>query len=303
MKNNWIRKTGLLLTSLALLAPTVTTAHAETINDDKSVHINKENVKTLKTEPVDFETRIIKDKDLPSSVKIVAQKGKKGTKTFYQSTDTTIDSNGNAVSLPVYYEEITQLPQEEVIRQGTNKEVIEGVSDKTKKLEEEKAEKLKEEKQRKAKEKEEREQAESSSSEDSTSSDSTNNNDNNSFVPPTSVDRQPEYRKNVDSSAPAGHVTTPAENKAYARSVLSPEEFVYANKLIMRESEWKTTADNPYSSAYGVPQALPGSKMASAGADWRTNGKTQFKWMQGYVKERYGSWKNALAHSYNHGWY
>lgn len=55
--------------------------------------------------------------------------------------------------------------------------------------------------------------------------------------------------------------------------------------------------------AYGIPQAMPGNKMASAGADWRTNPVTQLKWMQNYVMGRYGSWEGAQAHHDAYGWY
>lgn len=79
-------------------------------------------------------------------------------------------------------------------------------------------------------------------------------------------------------------------------------DFSYAEWLISKESGWRVNASNP-SGAYGLPQALPGSKMASAGADWRTNPVTQLKWMNGYVMGRYGSWANAKAHSQAKGWY
>ena len=55
-----------------------------------------------------------------------------------------------------------------------------------------------------------------------------------------------------------------------------------------RESGWRVNAYNP-SGAYGIPQALPGSKMASAGPDWQTDATTQIKWGLGYIKERYHS--------------
>ena len=76
-----------------------------------------------------------------------------------------------------------------------------------------------------------------------------------------------------------------------------------ARILIQRESGCNPFADNPTSDAYGIPQALPGSKMASHGADWATNPVTQLKWMQSYVMGRYGSWANAVSHSYSVGWY
>lgn len=73
--------------------------------------------------------------------------------------------------------------------------------------------------------------------------------------------------------------------------------------LIMRESRWNVTATNPTTGAYGLPQALPGSKMASAGADWRTNPDTQIRWMVAYVNARYGGSCSALAFQIANGYY
>lgn len=70
-----------------------------------------------------------------------------------------------------------------------------------------------------------------------------------------------------------------------------------------RESGWDTTALNPSSGAYGIPQALPGDKMAAAGPDWRTNPATQIAWMLGYIKDRYGDPAGAWAHEMSAGWY
>jgi hypothetical protein len=70
-----------------------------------------------------------------------------------------------------------------------------------------------------------------------------------------------------------------------------------------RESSWRVDAENPSSGAYGIPQSLPGSKMASAGADWRTNPATQIRWGLGYIHDRYGSPCGAWAHSQATGWY
>lgn len=80
-------------------------------------------------------------------------------------------------------------------------------------------------------------------------------------------------------------------------------QFQCYDRIIMRESKWLWYADNPHSSAYGIPQALPGSKMASAGADWRTNPATQIKWGLGYVKARYGTPCGAWGFKRSHGWY
>lgn len=60
---------------------------------------------------------------------------------------------------------------------------------------------------------------------------------------------------------------------------------------------------NPYTGAAGIPQAVPGSKMASAGPNWRTSARTQILWGLGYIKSRYGSPSAAWAHEAAHGWY
>lgn len=72
--------------------------------------------------------------------------------------------------------------------------------------------------------------------------------------------------------------------------------------LMNRESGCRVDARNARSGAYGIPQALPGSKMASAGADWETNPITQIRWMAGYVS-RWGGWQGALRQQVTHGWY
>jgi len=69
-----------------------------------------------------------------------------------------------------------------------------------------------------------------------------------------------------------------------------------------RESGWRYDAENP-SGAYGIPQALPGSKMASAGADWQTNPATQIKWGLGYIKAIYGDPCHAWAFEEANGYY
>lgn len=74
-------------------------------------------------------------------------------------------------------------------------------------------------------------------------------------------------------------------------------------KLWNKESNWNHRAENPSSGAYGIPQSLPGNKMASAGSDWRSNPATQIKWGLGYIKDRYGSPCAAWAHSGQVGWY
>ena len=74
-------------------------------------------------------------------------------------------------------------------------------------------------------------------------------------------------------------------------------------KLWNRESGWNKYARNPYSGAYGIPQAVPGRKMASAGRHWRTNATTQIRWGMRYIRSRYGSPRRAWDHELAYGWY
>ena len=80
-------------------------------------------------------------------------------------------------------------------------------------------------------------------------------------------------------------------------------QWVCLKKLWYRESGWSKNSGSPDGGAFGIPQALPGSKMASAGSDWRTNAATQIKWGLGYISGRYGSPCSAYAHWQSHNWY
>ncbi|MFC8722371.1 transglycosylase SLT domain-containing protein [Kitasatospora sp. NPDC057198] len=87
----------------------------------------------------------------------------------------------------------------------------------------------------------------------------------------------------VLAAIPAGSV------QETARQIIGDDtQFQCFSQIVQRESGWNYTASNP-SGAYGLVQALPGSKMASAGADWRTNPATQIKWGLSYMNSRYGS--------------
>lgn len=103
---------------------------------------------------------------------------------------------------------------------------------------------------------------------------------------------------------------TTAYNKWWARYYMvtkyrwtSTTQFTCLSNLWQRESNWRHTSHNRYSGAHGIPQALPGSKMATAGADWRTNPKTQIRWGLSYVKGRYGSPCGAWNSFQRKGWY
>jgi hypothetical protein len=81
------------------------------------------------------------------------------------------------------------------------------------------------------------------------------------------------------------------------------DQFPCLDKLWKKESGWNHKAANRSSGAYGIPQALPGSKMKSAGRNWRNDPAVQVKWGLGYIKSRYRTPCNAWAHSQSHGWY
>lgn len=100
----------------------------------------------------------------------------------------------------------------------------------------------------------------------------------------------------------------PTGAKEYARAILSDygwgaTQFTYLTELWTRESNWEWNASNASSGAYGIPQALPGTKMASYGPNWRTTGQTQVQWGEDYILARYGSPAAAWAHEESTGWY
>ncbi|MEV7087327.1 transglycosylase SLT domain-containing protein [Streptomyces sp. NPDC093085] len=96
---------------------------------------------------------------------------------------------------------------------------------------------------------------------------------------------------------------TVAEVQAIARSIVPSGQFQCFSNIVNHESTWNYQAQNASSGAYGLVQALPGSKMSSAGADWRTNPATQIKWGLGYMNERYGSPCGAWSFWQANNWY
>jgi hypothetical protein len=83
----------------------------------------------------------------------------------------------------------------------------------------------------------------------------------------------------------------------------SSSQFSCLDPLWAHESGWSVTAYNPGTGAYGIPQAVPGGKMASAGPDWQTNAATQIRWGLEYIKGIYGSPCGAWGHEQATGWY
>ena len=94
-----------------------------------------------------------------------------------------------------------------------------------------------------------------------------------------------------------------AASMAASRYGWGADQFSCLDALWTRESGWNPRATNPSSGAYGIPQALPGSKMSAYGADWRTNPATQIEWGLAYIDGRYGTPCGAWSTFQSRGWY
>ncbi|GAA1443609.1 hypothetical protein [Leifsonia poae] len=107
----------------------------------------------------------------------------------------------------------------------------------------------------------------------------------------------------------AALANTPSGAQATARNLASSlhgwgdGEFSCLSNLWQKESGWNYQAYNAGSGATGIPQALPGSKMATAGSDWQSNASTQIKWGLDYIARSYGSPCSAWSHSQSVNWY
>ena len=106
---------------------------------------------------------------------------------------------------------------------------------------------------------------------------------------------------------PATAATTAAPSgsaQAIAKQMIKDDaQFQCFSNIVSHESGWDVSASNPSSGAYGLVQALPGGKMASAGSDWKTSAETQIEWGLKYMNERYGSPTGAWAFWQANGWY
>src|ERR1700691_4313546 len=119
------------------------------------------------------------------------------------------------------------------------------------------------------------------------------------YSPSPSTHHSTGVSTSTNSPSPSGSL------QAYALQLLGGNETQYAclSGVIAIESGWNVYADNPGSGAYGIPQALPGSKMSVAGSDWATDGYTQLRWMiDFYIPPTYGNPCGALQHEHDFGW-
>ena len=111
-------------------------------------------------------------------------------------------------------------------------------------------------------------------------------------------------KEQTETKAAAGHSSTVvpvkssytvAEIQAIARQIVPGGQYQCFSNIVDRESGWNMQALNASSGAYGLMQALPGSKYAAAGSDWQTNPATQIKWGLNYMNSTYGSPCQAWA--------
>lgn len=115
--------------------------------------------------------------------------------------------------------------------------------------------------------------------------------------------------KEAEAAAARASANTPDGAKAAARQIAADEygwggdQFSCLSSLWQKESGWNYQAYNASSGATGIPQSLPGSKMASAGADWQSNAITQIHWGLDYIQRAYGSPCAAWGHSQSVNWY
>jgi len=127
-------------------------------------------------------------------------------------------------------------------------------------------------------------------------------------VPPPPVAKKTTSKGGSAGSAPAAGTPDPGTAQAIAHQMILsrgwPEtEYDCLVALWNKESHWNVYSYNARSGAYGIPQALPGNKMASVGADWQTNPATQITWGLGYITGRYSTPCGAWGHSQSSGWY
>ncbi|MCL2490300.1 MAG: ubiquitin-like domain-containing protein [Propionibacteriaceae bacterium] len=123
------------------------------------------------------------------------------------------------------------------------------------------------------------------------------------IVPPVDQVQQIGLGSSLGASTPEAAAAQAIAQQMLADQGLGDDEFECLVSLWNHESHWNVHSQNTSSGAYGIPQALPGSKMASAGADWQDNPTTQITWGLGYIEKRYGSPCGAWSHFQSVGWY
>jgi len=122
-------------------------------------------------------------------------------------------------------------------------------------------------------------------------------------TPPVDQVQQVGLGSSLGATTPAAAAAQAIAQQMLSDQGMGDDQFQCLVSLWNHESHWNVASQNTNSGAYGIPQALPGSKMASAGADWQTNPATQITWGLGYIDKRYGSPCGAWSHFQSSGWY
>lgn len=235
------------------------------------------------SEEIPYSTRVVEDPDLPAGVETVVQEGKNGIKATWTGTDKSRAKGGQLSSVRVRNDGILSLPVERVVRRGTKTEVINGVADKVAQSE---AEILAQKERDKAAEAERQKNEQKLTDVDTATNKPESSNNN----------------QNSDKSSPVASVT--GEKTDWMKAAGIPEsDWQYVDYIIEHESGWNYRAVNASSGATGVCQALPGSRMATAGSDYLDNPVTQLKWCHSYANERYGGWQQAYNAWRSQNWW
>ena len=110
--------------------------------------------------------------------------------------------------------------------------------------------------------------------------------------------------KPVETPAPQPTPQIPSTHEEMMTAAgISPSDFTYVDYIVSHESSWNSFAQEPTTGAFGLCQALPAIKLASAGDDWQTNPVTQLKWCTQYATSRYGSWAGAYSTWVSQRWW
>jgi len=129
--------------------------------------------------------------------------------------------------------------------------------------------------------------------------------------PTINISKYLEYRRISTASRSASRhpYASPRYNQVFAYNYMlskynwNGKQFACLVTLWNRESGWRANAHNSSSGAHGIPQSLPGNKMAKFGKNWKTDPQVQIRWGLHYIKNRYGTPCSGLNHSYSYGWY
>ena len=145
--------------------------------------------------------------------------------------------------------------------------------------------------------------SDASSSDDSSGAQSSDNSSDSGSSASTDASSSDSTAATTSSSSSTDASTSNEDPQAIAAQIVPADQLASFDEIISHESGWDVTATNPSSGAYGLPQALPGDKMASEGADWQTDATTQLEWALNYMNTTYGSPNQAWVFWQANNWY